>query len=83
MSKLNDMPTTDTTDTDESTTDRPDELGLAGAPATYDPADAPATDTIIRGTAHAGAGDWQVWIETADGIIETTDEYLRDVGTER
>lgn len=65
----------------ESTADYPDELGLAGTPATHDPPDAPSGPVTIRGTEHDRKTDtWTVWIETTDGVIETTDGHIRDVG---
>jgi len=61
---------------DEPTADYPDGLGLRGTEATYDPADAPPESVTIRGTEHDRADTWTVWIETADGVIETTDAYV-------
>jgi len=61
---------------DESDGDYPDALGLRGEAATYDPADAPPESVTIRGTEHDRGDVWTVWIETADGVIETTDAYV-------
>jgi hypothetical protein len=74
------MGTTDFEIDDEPTADYPDALGLRGERATYDPADAPPSGVTIRGTEHDRADTWTVWIDTADGVIETTDDY---VGVER
>jgi hypothetical protein len=63
-------------DADAPTADYPDALGLRGEAATYDPPDAPATEVTIRGTAHDRADTWTVWIDTADGVIETTDAHV-------
>lgn len=65
---------------DEPNADHPDELGLRDTSAIYDPPDAPPATVTIRGTEHRGTNTWAVWIETADGVIETVDEHLRDVG---
>jgi len=61
---------------DAPTADYPDALGLRGERATYDPADAPPSEVTIRGTEHDRADTWTVWIDTADGVIETTDAYV-------
>jgi hypothetical protein len=64
-------------DTDDAPAENyPDELGLGGTDATYDPPDAPPADVTIRGTDHRGRDEWAIWIETADGVIETTDAYV-------
>jgi len=68
--------TTDFEIDDESDADYPDELGLRDTEATYDPADAPPEAVTIRGTEHDRGDTWTVWIETADGVIETTDDYV-------
>jgi len=59
-----------------TTDDHPDALGLRGTDATYDPPDAPATEVTVRGTEYLRRGQWAVWIETADGVIETTDDHV-------
>jgi len=65
------------TDTETESDERhPDVLGLDGRSATYDPRDAPATEVTIRGTEYLRRGQWAVWIETADGVIETTDDHV-------
>lgn len=61
---------------DEAAENYPDELGLAGTDATYDPRDAPAEDVVIRGNEYLPRGAWRVWIETEDGVIETTGEHV-------
>jgi len=68
--------TTDFEIDDASDADYPDALGLRGERATYDPADAPPSGVTIRGTEHDRADTWTVWIDTADGVIETTDAYV-------
>jgi len=60
----------------ESNESYPDELGLDGRAATYDPNDAPAEDVIIRGTESRRGDAWAVWVETSDGVIETRDEFV-------
>jgi len=68
--------TTDSEIDDAPTDDHPDALGLRGTEATYDPPDTPATEVTVRGTEYLRRGQWAVWIETADGVIETTDDHV-------
>jgi hypothetical protein len=67
---------------DESTADRPDELGLFGEPATYAPPDEQPRDVTVRGSEHDEKTDtWTVWIETAGGEVYTAiGEHVIEVG---